>query len=136
QVEHPNCMRLFTVYDEPTRACLILELVRGSNMIDRMDKMGLPYSEQEAAKVLEGILSAMRCLHSMHITHRDLKPENLMYASDVEVSSLFVCDLGLAQILRSGSDVMHTVCGTPGFMAPEIWRRQPYDNKADMWSIG
>eukprot|EP00960_Hanusia_phi_P017221 507006-Hanusia_phi.AAC.4 len=47
--------------------------------------MGLPYSEQEAAKVLEGVFSAMRCLHSMHITHRDLKPENLMYASDVEV---------------------------------------------------
>jgi len=140
KVEHPNCMRLFTVYDEPMRACLILELVRGSNMIDRMDKMGLPYSEQEAAKVLEGVFSAMRCLHSMHITHRDLKPENLMYASDVEddpeYNTIKVCDLGLAQIVRSGSDVMHTVCGTPGFMAPEIWRKQPYGNKADMWSIG
>ena len=60
-----------------------------------MDKMGLPYSEQEAAKVLEGILSAMRCLHSMHITHRDLKPENLMYASDVEVLSQFVISSSL-----------------------------------------
>ena len=76
-IDHPNCMRLFAVYDEPTMAHLVLELVRGSNMLDRLDKMehnGVKYSETEAAKVLEGCLSGLRCIHSMRITHRDLKP--------------------------------------------------------------
>jgi len=139
-VDHPNVMRLFAVYDEPTKAHLVLELVRGSNMLDRMDSMGILYSETVAAKVLDGCLSGLRCIHSMHITHRDLKPENLMFTTDDVTSDYFhhvkLCDLGLAQKVNSQYDLMSTICGTPGYMAPELLSAQGYTPKVDMWSMG
>lgn len=118
-------------------------------------------------QVIGDCLSALRCLHSMHVTHRDLKPENLMYASDdpndpkyedIKVrqpelqqhpqhegfhhclcdgySQLQVCDLGLAGKTDSSSDMMTTLCGTPGYMAPELLQELPYDPKADVFSVG
>ena len=116
-IDHPNCMRLFTVYDEPHKTNLILELVRGSSMLDRMDAMETTYTETEAAAVLAGCLEGLRCIHSMHITHRDLKPENLMFLTDERESEFYnhvkLCDLGLAQRVsrsRVRARVSHCVC--------------------------
>jgi serine/threonine protein kinase len=123
-IDHPNCMRLYGVYDEPHRTCLVLELIAGSNLRDRVQKDETFFTEPTAAHITNGIMSALRFLHSMLIVHRDLKPENLMFASDSPKSSgyltIVVCDLGLGYCLSSASSRISQRCGTPNFMAPEI----------------
>ena len=103
EVDHPNCMRLVSVYDEPTACVLVLEIVKGSIMLDRLVAMlrvnpGCFYAEPVAAKVLEGCLSGLRCIHSMKIAHLDLKPENIMFVTDDEHSEFYnvvkLCDFG------------------------------------------
>jgi serine/threonine protein kinase len=145
EVDHPNCMRLVSVYDEPTACVLVLEIVKGSSMLDRLVTMlrvnpGCFYAEPVAAKVLEGCLSGLRCIHSMKIAHLDLKPENIMFVTDDEHSEFYnvvkLCDFGLARKVASDYDVMGTVCGTPGFMAPEMLARIGYTRQADMYSMG
>ena len=145
EIDHPHCMQLVSVYDEPTACVLVLEIVKGSNMLDRLVKMlrvnpGCFYAEPVAAKVLEGCLSGLRCIHSMNIAHLDLKPENIMFVTDDVHSEFYhhvkLCDFGLAKV-ASSYDVMDTVCGTPGFMAPEMLARDAgYTRQADMYSIG
>ena len=62
-IDHPHCMRIYHVYDEETVAHIILELVAGSNMLDRFEAMNAVYTETIAAKVLSGCLAGLRCIH-------------------------------------------------------------------------
>ena len=74
-------------------------------------------------------------MHEQGIVHRDLKLENLLYYDDTEDSKILVADFGLSEYeweLKEGSPV----CGTPGYLAPEVIARQPCTTSADMWSIG
>jgi calcium/calmodulin-dependent protein kinase I len=68
-------------------------------------------------------------------TYRDLKPENLLYADETEHSPLKLADFGLAKLLDASS-LMHTACGTPGYVAPEILENRPYGQEVDLWSLG
>ena len=99
-------MRLYGVYDEPHRTTLVLELVRGSNLHDRVVKQGSLFGEKTAAQLASDVMSALKYLHSMLIVHRDLKPENLMFGSDDPQSSRYltitVCDLGKKQLAWVG----------------------------------
>ncbi|KAJ0402365.1 hypothetical protein P43SY_004598 [Pythium insidiosum] len=73
--------------------------------------------------------------HERGITHRDLKPENLLYADESENAKIKIADFGFAKLVTAETN-MSTMCGTPGYYAPEIVRKQPYDNKCDIWSLG
>ena len=75
-------------------------------------------------------------LHDKNIVHRDLKPENILYLSPDPDAPIKVADFGLARLV-SGTDLMKTACGTPGYVAPEVLKNQGYDSGAvDMWSAG
>ena len=134
-VDHPNVINLFEIFDEPKKMNLVLELVTGGELFDRIVAKG-NYSEKDAATCMSQLCQALDYLHTKKIVHRDLKPENLLYASPADDANLKVADFGLARMLTAG-DMMKTACGTPGDVAPEILKNKGYDSGAvDMWSAG
>ena len=134
-ISHPNVINLFEIFDEPKKMNLVMELVTGGELFDRIVAKG-SYSEKDAAQCLKELCSALKYLHEKKIVHRDLKPENILYASAADDADIKVADFGLARVV-SGKDMMKTACGTPGYVAPEILKNQGYDSGAvDLWSAG
>jgi len=134
-IEHPNVIKLFEIYDEPKKMNLVMELVTGGELFDRIVAQG-QYTEKDAAKCIGTMCDALKYLHEKKVVHRDLKPENILYASTAPDADLKIADFGLARMV-SGGDMMKTACGTPGYVAPEILKNQGYDSGAvDCWSVG
>jgi len=138
--KHPNVITLFEIYDEPKRMSLVMELVTGGELFDRIVAKS-QYTEKEAADCMKQLCTALAYLHGQNVVHRDLKPENILYAAAEDDPSghgnlIKVADFGLARVV-SGSTVMKTACGTPGYVAPEILKNKGYDSgKVDIWSAG
>ncbi|XP_032873308.1 calcium/calmodulin-dependent protein kinase type IV [Amblyraja radiata] len=134
RLSHPNIIRLKEIFETPLEINLVLELVTGGELFDRIVERGY-YSEKDAADVVRQILEAVAYLHENGIVHRDLKPENLLYASPTPDALLKIADFGLSKIVE-GQLSMKTICGTPGYCAPEILRGYAYGPEVDMWSVG
>ncbi|XP_051528994.1 calcium/calmodulin-dependent protein kinase type IV-like [Myxocyprinus asiaticus] len=134
RLSHPNIIRLKEIFETETEIFLILELVTGGELFDRIVERGY-YSERDAAHVIKQILEAVAYLHENGVVHRDLKPENLLYADLSIDAPLKIADFGLSKIIDE-QVTMKTVCGTPGYCAPEILRGNPYGPEVDMWSVG
>jgi len=144
KVSHPNCIKMHEVFDEKLKMYIVLELVCGGELFDRIINKG-HYSEQDAAHCIHDVTGAIAYLHSMGVVHRDLKPENLLYASDQpsdsDYETIKVADFGLAKIVQGGKEgdgSMTTTCGTPGYVAPEVLEQNAggYGPEVDCWSIG
>ena len=133
-ISHPNVIQLKEVYDSPNEFYMVMEMINGGELFDRIVDVG-KYSEKDAARLFSQILDACRYLHSKGIVHRDLKPENLLLTSSGAEANIKIADFGLSKIC--GDDmVMRTACGTPGYCAPEILKRKGYDSAVDLWSCG
>lgn len=105
-------------------------------MFDRICKKG-SYFESDAVDIIKTTLSAVCYLHSNGIVHRDLKPENLLFRSPAEDSELLLADFGLSRIIdEEQMHVLTTTCGTPGYMAPEIFNKKGHGKPVDMWALG
>jgi len=134
-IEHKNVIKLYEIYDEPKKMNLVMELVTGGELFDRIVARG-NYTEKDASHVIATLCGALDYLHGKKVVHRDLKPENILYASQDDDSDIKVADFGLARVV-SGKDMMKTACGTPGYVAPEILKNKGYDSGAvDLWSVG
>jgi calcium/calmodulin-dependent protein kinase I len=133
QIDHPNIVKLHEIYDDKTRFNMVMELMTGGELFDRIVEKEY-YSEKEAADTIRPVVDAIRYCHSMGIAHRDLKPENLLYATTDPNSIIKITDFGLAKVINN--DLMTTACGTPGYVAPEILVGHGYDVAVDYWSIG
>ncbi|XP_042678773.1 calcium/calmodulin-dependent protein kinase type IV [Centrocercus urophasianus] len=134
RLSHPNIIKLKEIFETPTDISLVLELVTGGELFDRIVEKGY-YSERDAADAVKQILEAVAYLHANGIVHRDLKPENLLYATPAPDAPLKIADFGLSKIVED-QVTMKTVCGTPGYCAPEILRGCAYGPEVDMWSLG
>ena len=75
----------------------------------------------------------VQSLHDKNILHRDLKAANVFMFSN---SYLKLGDFGVSKVLKTGEALARTQVGTPYYVAPEVWRNKPYNNKCDMWSLG
>lgn len=134
KIQHPNVIRMKDIYETPAQISIVLELVTGGELFDRVVSRG-HYSEKDAAKAVKEMLVAVKYLHDNGVIHRDLKPENLLYENLSPDAKLKIADFGLSKII--GSEVTtNTVCGTPGYCAPEVIRGKNYDGSVDLWSIG
>lgn len=112
-----------------------MEMMTGGELFDRIiDKS--KYTENEARVVVVDLLDALKYCHAMGIVHRDIKPENLLYENEKPDAKIKIADFGLAKLLSEESMLMHTACGTPGYVAPEILKGLAYDSEVDLWSIG
>ncbi|KAM9386189.1 calcium/calmodulin-dependent protein kinase type IV-like [Pholidichthys leucotaenia] len=134
RLSHPNIIQLKEIFETDTDISLVLELVTGGELFDRIVERGY-YSERDAAHVIKQILEAVAYLHENGVVHRDLKPENLLYADLSLDAPLKIADFGLSKMVDD-QVTMKTVCGTPGYCAPEILRGNAYGPEVDMWSVG
>eukprot|EP00350_Pseudokeronopsis_sp_OXSARD2_P000617 CAMPEP_0170540916 /NCGR_PEP_ID=MMETSP0211-20121228/810_1 /TAXON_ID=311385 /ORGANISM="Pseudokeronopsis sp., Strain OXSARD2" /LENGTH=212 /DNA_ID=CAMNT_0010843473 /DNA_START=58 /DNA_END=696 /DNA_ORIENTATION=+ len=135
QVDHPNIVKLYEIFEDETTYYLVMELMTGGELFDQIMEKEF-YSEKEAAETIRPIIDAIQYCHSLNIIHRDIKPENLLYSSkNPEKAIIKVSDFGLARYI-SVKTLATTTCGTPGYVAPEILEQKPYGKECDYWSIG
>ncbi|XP_055045939.2 calcium/calmodulin-dependent protein kinase type 1D [Misgurnus anguillicaudatus] len=134
KIKHENIVALEDIYESSNHLYLIMQLVSGGELFDRIVEKGF-YTEKDASTLIKQVLDAVNYLHSMGIVHRDLKPENLLYFNPQDGSKIMISDFGLSKMEGTG-DVMSTACGTPGYVAPEVLAQKPYSKAVDCWSIG
>ncbi|KAM9240478.1 ribosomal protein S6 kinase alpha-2 isoform 2-T2 [Leptosomus discolor] len=134
--QHPNIITLKDVYDDGKYVYLVMELMRGGELLDRILRQKC-FSEREASAVLCTITRTVEYLHSQGVVHRDLKPSNILYMDESgNPDSIRICDFGFAKQLRAENGLLMTPCYTANFVAPEVLKRQGYDAACDIWSLG
>ncbi|XP_019382801.1 PREDICTED: ribosomal protein S6 kinase alpha-2 [Gavialis gangeticus] len=134
--QHPNIITLKDVYDDGKYVYLVMELMRGGELLDRILRQKC-FSEREASAVLCTIAKTVDYLHSQGVVHRDLKPSNILYMDESgNPDSIRICDFGFAKQLRAENGLLMTPCYTANFVAPEVLKRQGYDAACDIWSLG
>ncbi|PIA30173.1 hypothetical protein AQUCO_05700105v1 [Aquilegia coerulea] len=134
-IRHPNVIRMYEVMASKTKIYIVLEFVTGGELFDKIARNGR-LKEDEARKYFQQLINAVDYCHSRGVCHRDLKPENLLLDAN---GALKVSDFGLSalpqQVREDG--LLHTTCGTPNYVAPEVVNSKGYDGaKADLWSCG
>ncbi|KAL2236104.1 UNVERIFIED_CONTAM: CBL-interacting serine/threonine-protein kinase 25 [Sesamum indicum] len=133
-VRHPNIVELKEVMATKSKIFFVMEYVRGGALFSKVARGRL--KEEAARKYFQQLISAVDFCHSRGVFHRDLKPENLLLD---ENGDLKISDFGLSALYehRSNDGLLHTQCGTPAYIAPEVLRMKGYDGaKADIWSCG
>uniref|UniRef100_A0A0E0G1M4 non-specific serine/threonine protein kinase n=1 Tax=Oryza nivara TaxID=4536 RepID=A0A0E0G1M4_ORYNI len=133
-VKHPNILQLFEVMASKSKIYFVLEYAKGGELFKKISKG--KFSEDVARRYFHQLISGIDYCHSRGVYHRDLKPENLLLD---ENESLKVSDFGLSALSESKrhDGLLHTTCGTPAYVAPEVLSRRGYDGaKADIWSCG
>ncbi|TSL34535.1 Calcium/calmodulin-dependent protein kinase type II delta 1 chain [Bagarius yarrelli] len=94
------------------------------------------YSEADASHCIQQILEAVLHCHQMGVVHRDLKPENLLLASKLKGAAVKLADFGLAIEVQGEQQAWFGFAGTPGYLSPEVLRKEPYGKPVDMWACG
>lgn len=133
---HPNIVILYDAIEDKDHVYLFMDLMEGGELLEQiLTKKYL--SEREASEVLEVLASAVKYLHDNGVVHRDLKPSNILYADrSCKPSSIRICDFGFAKQMRAENGLLMTPCYTANFVAPEVLKRQGYDEACDVWSLG
>ena len=133
-VRHPNVVGIREVLASRSRVFVVMEYARGGELFAKVARGRL--TEDHARRYFQQLVAAVGFCHRRGVAHRDLKPENLLLD---EEGRLKVTDFGLAalpeQLRHDG--LLHTQCGTPAYVAPEVLRKRGYDGaRADLWSCG
>lgn len=134
RLQHPYIVKLYEVLATKTKIFFVMEFVKGGELFAKVAKGRL--SETNSRKYFQQLISAIGYCHSRGVYHRDLKPENLLID---ENGDLKVLDFGLSAVTGQirADGLLHTLCGTPSYVAPEILTKRGYDGaKADIWSCG
>lgn len=133
---HQNILTLVDYFETLNNLYLVTDLALGGELFDRICRKG-SYYESDAADLIRATLSAVAYLHDHGIVHRDLKPENLLFRTPEDNADLLIADFGLSRIMDEEQfHVLTTTCGTPGYMAPEIFKKSGHGKPVDIWAIG
>lgn len=138
RISHPNVVKVHEIIESPTALYIVMELVEGGDLFDRIVANG-HFGEATAARLTRELLEALHYLHiTAHVAHRDLKPENILLADKSLDSPLKLTDFGMSKMYQESGNTgtMSTRCGTPGYVAPEVISKMPYTEKVDLWSVG
>jgi serine/threonine protein kinase len=141
KIKHRYVVEMIEVLASKSKIFIVLELVQGGELFNKIVDMG-KMPEDQALFYFRQLVTGIAYCHRAGVCHRDLKPENLLLdengnlkISDFGLSSLYVGDSADNGTTRT--QILHTTCGTPNYVAPEVLADQGYDGKkADVWSIG
>ncbi|ETO24149.1 calcium/calmodulin-dependent protein kinase-like protein, partial [Reticulomyxa filosa] len=135
-MEHPSIIKAVDVFENKRTVKIVLEICEGGDLFDQMLKeKDKRLEEHKAAWLICRIARALKYLHEHYVCHRDLKPENILFTKEGHVK---ISDFGLAHYLKLPPHlhIMHTCCGTPHYVAPEVLGSDEYGVQVDFWSLG
>ncbi|CAF1053917.1 unnamed protein product [Rotaria sp. Silwood1] len=135
QLKHPNIVRLHDSIAEEGFHYLVFDLVTGGELFEDIVAREF-YSEADASHCIQQILEAVRHCHENNIVHRDLKPENLLLASKTKGAAVKLADFGLAIEVNGEQTQWYGFAGTPGYLSPEVLKKEPYGKPVDIWACG
>ena len=135
EVKHPNLILMRDVFGDDQYLYLVLEVLRGGELFDRIVGRG-HYTEEDASQLTRRLIEAIKALHDGGIIHRDMKPENILFASAAEDAPCKITDFGLAQITTEAQSDARRLVGTPGYVAPEVLSSRLYTPACDIWGMG
>ncbi|XP_032438116.1 calcium/calmodulin-dependent protein kinase type II delta 1 chain isoform X8 [Xiphophorus hellerii] len=134
-LKHANIVRLHDSISEEGFHYLVFDLVTGGELFEDIVAREY-YSEADASHCIQQILEAVLHCHQMGVVHRDLKPENLLLASKLKGAAVKLADFGLAIEVQGDQQAWFGFAGTPGYLSPEVLRKDPYSKPVDMWACG
>ncbi|KAJ1909972.1 hypothetical protein IWQ60_010896 [Tieghemiomyces parasiticus] len=135
RLSHPNIVSLKEIYQTHECIYLVMDLAQGGELYEQLFVKG-SYTEYDARRIVQQVLSGVVYLHDRDIVHRDLKPENLLLRDHSPDADILITDFGLSKILPHRDSVLLTACGTPGYVAPEVLSQVGYGKPVDLWSTG
>ncbi|XP_059211270.1 calcium/calmodulin-dependent protein kinase type II subunit delta isoform X3 [Centropristis striata] len=134
-LKHANIVRLHDSISEEGFHYLVFDLVTGGELFEDIVAREY-YSEADASHCIQQILESVNHCHINGIVHRDLKPENLLLASKLKGAAVKLADFGLAIEVQGDQQAWFGFAGTPGYLSPEVLRKDPYGKPVDMWACG
>ncbi|XP_026097756.1 calcium/calmodulin-dependent protein kinase type II subunit gamma-like isoform X1 [Carassius auratus] len=134
-LKHPNIVRLHDSISEEGFHYLVFDLVTGGELFEDIVAREY-YSEADASQCINQILESVNHIHQHDIVHRDLKPENLLLASKMKGAAVKLADFGLAIEVQGDQQAWFGFAGTPGYLSPEVLRKDPYGKPVDIWACG
>uniref|UniRef100_A0A0C9QF20 calcium/calmodulin-dependent protein kinase n=1 Tax=Fopius arisanus TaxID=64838 RepID=A0A0C9QF20_9HYME len=135
KLQHPNIVRLHESIQEENCHYLVFDLVTGGELFEDIVAREF-YSEADASHCIQQILESVHHCHHNGIVHRDLKPENLLLASKAKGAAVKLADFGLAIELQGDAQAWYGFAGTPGYLSPEVLKKEPYGKPVDIWACG
>ncbi|KAK9478623.1 kinase-like domain-containing protein [Lipomyces japonicus] len=133
---HKSILTLVDFFETTNSLYLITDMAYGGELFDRICSKG-SYYESDAINIIRSVTSAVLYLHRHGVVHRDLKPENLLFRTPDDNDDLLIADFGLASIIDDDKfHILKTTCGTPSYMAPEIFHKTGHGKPVDIWAIG
>ncbi|XP_051897074.1 calcium/calmodulin-dependent protein kinase type II subunit beta isoform X20 [Pristis pectinata] len=134
-LKHSNIVRLHDSISEEGYHYLVFDLVTGGELFEDIVAREY-YSEADASHCIQQILEAVLHCHQMGVVHRDLKPENLLLASKCKGAAVKLADFGLAIEVQGEQQAWFGFAGTPGYLSPEVLRKEAYGKPVDIWACG
>ncbi|KAJ3474869.1 hypothetical protein NLI96_g12212 [Meripilus lineatus] len=131
-----NIVTLHDYFETAHNLYLVFDLCTGGELFDRICAKG-NYDETDAASLVRTIFTAVKYIHDAGIVHRDLKPENLLFRTKKEDADIMIADFGLSRVMEEEKfQLLTEICGTPGYMAPEIFKKTGHSKPVDVWAMG
>ncbi|XP_028980582.1 calcium/calmodulin-dependent protein kinase (CaM kinase) II beta 1 isoform X25 [Esox lucius] len=134
-LKHSNIVRLHDSISEEGFHYLLFDLVTGGELFEDIVAREY-YSEADASHCISQILDSVHHIHQHDIVHRDLKPENLLLASKCKNAAVKLADFGLAIEVQGDQQAWFGFAGTPGYLSPEVLRKEAYGKPVDIWACG
>ncbi|XP_024085554.1 calcium/calmodulin-dependent protein kinase type II alpha chain isoform X24 [Cimex lectularius] len=135
KLQHPNIVRLHDSIQEENFHYLVFDLVTGGELFEDIVAREF-YSEADASHCIQQILESVNHCHQNGVVHRDLKPENLLLASKAKGAAVKLADFGLAIEVTGEQQAWFGFAGTPGYLSPEVLKKEPYGKPVDIWACG
>ena len=137
RLEHPHCVSVIDFGLHEGKPFLVMDLVRGTSLLDALEKVGR-FEPARAVAIVRQVLSGLAHAHELGIVHRDIKPANVMITERTGMAEqVRILDFGLAKpALDSTKLTTGIVVGTPNYMAPEQIKGGAVDGRTDLYAVG
>lgn len=135
EIDHENCVQFHDVFLSKSFVFIVIEYMRGGDLLDFLNERARPLPEDLAKKYFSQTVRGLQYLHERGIVHRDIKPENLLLSQDRQ--TIKIADFGLSNKTHGAENMLfYTMCGSLTHIAPEIFGEHGYDHRVDIWALG